>query len=169
MNGCLWVPGRHSVPKPHMVTEFLTIPLIRRTFPALLLISCTKAAFTNWRIILLVAEPPTCHQGALCWALLHEHHVLKQRAVCRVPACSCPGLGQVGSQMAAGEKRWAEGERWLQAGIRLRWGHLEKSRKTVQSTKRRWRGAAVVLTLDAAVAVAVAGNPKVMLGKDGEV
>lgn len=131
---------RRSVPKTHMVTEFLTIPLVRRTFSALLLISCTKAASTNWRIILLVAETPTCHQGALSWALLHEHHVLKQRAVCRVPACSCPCLGQVGSQMAAGEKRWAERERWLQAAIRLRWGHLQKSGKMVTSTdpNHRW-------------------------------
>lgn len=117
-----------------MVPEFLTIPLVRRTFSALLLISCTKAASTNWRILSLVAETPTCHQGALCWALLHEHHVLKQRAVCWVRACSCPCLGQVGSQMAAGEKRRAEGERWLQAAIRLRRGHLEKSRNVVKST-----------------------------------
>lgn len=161
--------GRRSVPKTHMVTEFLTIPLVRRTLSALPLISWAKAASTNW-IILLVAETPTCHQGALCWALLHEHHVLKQWAVCRVPACSCPCLGQVGRQMAAGEKGWAEGKRWLQAAIRLRWGHLEKSGKMVKNadSNHRW-SAAVVPTLEAAVAVAVAGKPKVMLGKDGEV
>lgn len=118
-----------------------------------------------------VALTLTCHQGALCWALLHEHHVLKQRAVRGVPACSCPCLGQVGSQVAAGEKRRAEGERWLQAPIRLGRGHLEKSGimdKSVDTTRGR-SAAVVLLTLEAAVAVAVAGSPKVMLGKDGEV
>lgn len=69
---------------------------------------------------LTFSETPTCHQRALCWALLHEHHVLKQRAVRGVAATSRPGLGQVGSQVAAGEERRAEGERRLQAAVRLR-------------------------------------------------
>lgn len=127
MNGRLWVHGRRSVPKTHMVTEFLTILLVRWTFAVYSSLAAPKAASTNWRSIMHVAFTPTCHQGALCWALLHEHHVLKQRAVRSVPAWSCPCLGQVGSQMATGEKRRAEGERWLQAPIRLGWGHLEKS------------------------------------------
>lgn len=67
---------------------------------------------------------PTCHQGALCWALLHEHHVLEQRTVGAVPARSRSGLGQVRGQVAAGEEGRAEGEGRLQTSLLLCRGHL---------------------------------------------
>lgn len=69
---------------------------------------------------------PTCHQGALCRALLHEHHVLEQRTVGAVPARSGYGLGQVGGQVAAGEEGRAEGEGRLQTSILLCRSHLER-------------------------------------------
>lgn len=69
---------------------------------------------------------PTCHQGALRRALLHEHHVLKQWTVCAVPARPRSALGQVRGQVAAGEERRAEGERRLQTSVLLRRRHLEE-------------------------------------------
>lgn len=141
MNGRLWVRGQMQCTKDTHGCRILNNTFNQRNICSVLLMSCTKAASTNWRSIMRVALTLTCHQGALCWALLHEHHVLKQRAVSSVPACSCPCLGQVGSQMATGEKRRAEGERWLQAPIRLGWGHLEKSGimdKSVDTT-HSWR------------------------------
>lgn len=68
---------------------------------------------------------PTCHQRALGWALLHEHHVLQQWAVCTVSPCSCCRLSQVWGQVATREERRAEGEGWLQTTVLLGWGHLE--------------------------------------------
>lgn len=62
---------------------------------------------------------PTCHQGALCRALLHKHHVLEQRTVPAVCACASTGLCQVGVQVATCEERRTEGERRLQTHVLL--------------------------------------------------
>lgn len=68
---------------------------------------------------------PTCDQWTLCWALLHQHHVLQQWTV---PTCARSRLSQVGGQVAAGQEGWAEGEGWLQAALLLGRGHLGEDR-----------------------------------------
>lgn len=145
MNGRLWVWVR-TVQQRHFFfvspqAEILTIPLVRVVFGDLLLF----LSLTSQKLLRLIDVPlrllslliatsfgktsictPTCHQGALCRALLHEHHVLKQWTVRAVPACSRSGLGQVGGQVAPGEEGRAEGEGWLQAAVLLGRRHLEK-------------------------------------------
>lgn len=65
-----------------------------------------------------MTETPTCHQGALRRALLHEYHVLKQWTVPTV-ATRSSSLSQVGAQMATREKRRAKREGRLQTAILL--------------------------------------------------
>lgn len=102
-----------------MVIEILTIPLVH-------FLSLTSPKLLPFTFIATASVcTPTCYQGALCRALLHEHHVLKQWTVRAVPARSRSGLGQVGGQVAAGEEGRAEGEGRLQADVLLGRRHLD--------------------------------------------
>lgn len=65
------------------------------------------------------SDPLTRHQGALSRTLLHQNHVLEQRAVGAVPAGR---FSQVGGQV----ERRAEGERGLQTSILLGGGDLQE-------------------------------------------
>lgn len=100
--------------------------------------------------------------------------MLEQGTVCTMSTGSRSSLGQIRGQVAAGQEGRAEGEGRLQTPILLGRGHLQKKKNTrwwlhSAYTESQFAQTSLRLTLEAAVAVAVAGSPRVMLGKDGEV
>lgn len=118
MNGRLSAWRAHSVLRTHISVSVL-MPVFLHAQD-----NFTLKSFALRRLCAAGFTALTCHQGALRRALLHEHHVLEQRTVRSVSACSRPRFGQVRRQVAAREEGRAEGEGRLQARILLGRGHL---------------------------------------------